>query len=214
LRGVSQKAVATWLALAFALVLLAACGGGNDKPAAKSHAKTDPLLSELAPAGWANAAATFVNAKGDEVGHAVMTNAPGGVLLRVDLKGLAEGWHGIHFHNVGDCADGAAGFKASEGHIDPDERMHGLLHAEGPERADLPNIYAGSDGRATAELFRAGIALLPSEAAAAATGPFPLLDDDGFAIIIHENPDDHRSQPIGGAAARVACAAFGSKAQQ
>ncbi|HBS33699.1 MAG TPA: superoxide dismutase family protein, partial [Parvularcula sp.] len=45
-------------------------------------------------------------------------------------------------------------------------------------------------------------------AAASENGPYPLLDDDGFAIIIHANPDDHVTQPIGGAGDRVACAAF------
>ena len=32
-----------------------------------------------------------------------------------------------------------------------------------------------------------------------------LLDEDGSAVIIHENPDDHITQPIGGAGGRVAC---------
>ncbi|HBX92207.1 MAG TPA: superoxide dismutase, partial [Hyphomonas sp.] len=32
-----------------------------------------------------------------------------------------------------------------------------------------------------------------------------LLDEDGSALIIHEAEDDHMTQPIGGAGARVAC---------
>ena len=32
-----------------------------------------------------------------------------------------------------------------------------------------------------------------------------LLDADGSAIVVHASPDDHKSQPIGGAGARVAC---------
>ena len=32
-----------------------------------------------------------------------------------------------------------------------------------------------------------------------------LMDDDGSAIVVHENPDDHVTQPIGGAGGRVAC---------
>jgi len=35
-----------------------------------------------------------------------------------------------------------------------------------------------------------------------------LWDADGSAIIIHANPDDHSTQPIGGAGDRVACAAL------
>jgi Cu-Zn family superoxide dismutase len=36
-----------------------------------------------------------------------------------------------------------------------------------------------------------------------------LIDQDGAAIVVHASPDDHETQPIGGAGARVACAAFG-----
>ena len=32
-----------------------------------------------------------------------------------------------------------------------------------------------------------------------------LKDADGSALVIHANPDDHMSQPIGGAGARIAC---------
>lgn len=31
------------------------------------------------------------------------------------------------------------------------------------------------------------------------------MDGDGSAFIIHEKPDDHVSQPNGGAGARIAC---------
>ncbi|MEE2692213.1 MAG: superoxide dismutase family protein [Pseudomonadota bacterium] len=186
--------------IATAAFALAACGGGKEE--------ARPLLGELAPAGGADAAGTLINAAGETVGHVVFTNGTGGVLMRVDIKGLSQGWHGIHLHQKGDCSDGPEGFKASGGHIDPDEHEHGLLNANGSERADLPNIYAGPDGRATAEIFRWGVSLYPTEAGAAENGPYPLLDDDGFAVIVHENPDDQTTQPIGGAAGRVACAAL------
>ena len=40
----------------------------------------------------------------------------------------------------------------------------------------------------------------------AGAGDLPaLLDADGSAVIIHELPDDHRTQPIGGAGGRIAC---------
>ena len=31
------------------------------------------------------------------------------------------------------------------------------------------------------------------------------LQADGSAIVVHASPDDHKSQPIGGAGARAAC---------
>lgn len=38
-----------------------------------------------------------------------------------------------------------------------------------------------------------------------------LLDQDGSAVIIHDQPDDHLSQPIGGAGARIACGVIMTK---
>lgn len=191
---------------ASSILLLTACGNPASEPGAAAGG--DALLEPLAPAGRIDAAANFIGRDGKVTGHAVLTNAPrAGVILRVDLEGLAQGWHGIHLHQVGDCSDHAEGFLTSGGHVDPENREHGLLNPDGPERADLANIYAGADGRATAEIYNDMVALYPSEAAAAEAGPYPLMDTDGFAIVVHTNADDHETQPIGGAGERVACAA-------
>ena len=195
----------TAAASVFSALFLAACGnnGGQAEPSFSA----EPMVEPLAPSGWADAAARFVDREGQDVGYVVLKDAPaGGVMMRIDLKGLSQGWHAIHLHQVGDCSDHAEGFTASAGHINPDGRAHGLLNPDGPERADLPNIYAGADQRATAEIFNHMVTLRPSEAAAAADA-HPILDEDGFAIVVHINPDDHLTQPIGGAGPRVACAA-------
>jgi len=189
------------------VLALSACGNGAEN--ASPRGADVALLTELAPASWADAAGQFIGVDGAPIGHVVLTNTPrAGVLMRVDIAGVSEGWHALHLHNVGNCSDYADGFKASGSHVDPDDQPHGLLNIYGPERADMPNIYAGADGHATAELFNGTVALFASEASAAQAGPFPLFDDDGFAIIIHENADDHTTQPIGGAGKRIACAAI------
>jgi superoxide dismutase, Cu-Zn family len=189
------------------VLVLSACGNGAEN--ASPRGADGALLTELAPASWADAAGQFIGIDGAPIGHVVLTNTPrAGVLMRVDIAGVSEGWHALHLHKVGNCSDFADGFKASGSHVDPDDQPHGLLNIYGPERADMPNIYAGADGHATAELFNGTVALFASEASAAQAGPFPLFDDDGFAIIIHENADDHTTQPIGGAGKRIACAAI------
>lgn len=188
-------------------LFLSACGNGGDNSA--QSAPAEPMLEQLATSEWAvGASAKFIDNDGADTGHVVLIEAPNGrgVLLRVDLAGLTPGWHGMHLHQVGDCSDFADGFKASGGHINPDNMEHGLLNPNGPDRADIPNIFAGADGRATAEIFTSVVSLFPSEGAAAADA-HPIIDEDGFAVVVHANPDDHMSQPIGGAGPRVACAA-------
>lgn len=166
-----------------------------------------PEVDALGSTPWGDAEAALLGPKGEIMGRALFADAEAGVLIRIEATGLSPGWHGVHLHMVADCSDGGAGFKASGGHVDPEDHEHGLENPAGSEKGDLPNLYAGADGRAVAEFFRSGINLRPSEAGAAANGPFPLIDDDGFSLIIHADGDDHRTQPIGGAGDRVACAA-------
>ncbi len=192
-------------ASAVSLALFAASCGSDSQ----SEMVAEPLLESLAPSAGSNAEAEFISTKGEKMGNVTVTDSLNGALLRVDIAGLTPGWHAIHLHQVGDCSDGKNGFKASKGHINPDKNEHGLLNVAGYERADIPNIYAGQDGRATAAFFNSYVRLNPSEEAFATVGGGAILmDKDGFAMIIHANADDHLTQPIGGAGARVACAAF------
>lgn len=196
--------------LALSALTLAACG---KKEAAPAEAPAPAPEESAAPAPvvdastWTDARADFVGPNGEAMGSVSFQDGLGGVVMRLDMTGLAPGWHGIHLHVTGDCSDGVAGFKASGGHINPDNVEHGLLNAAGAHRADIPNILADETGAVKTEIFRAGVHLRPSEEAAAVNGPFPLLDDDGFAIVVHANADDHQSQPIGGSGDRIACAA-------
>lgn len=135
---------------------------------------------------------------GQDMGSATLTEAPKGLVLRVTAKGLTPGWHGLHFHEKADCS--SADFKSAGGHMHHDMPVvHGLLDPAANETGDLPNLYAAADGTATGEFFSPSVSL--SDA-----GRAPLLDADGSALVIHASPDDHASQPIGGAGARVACA--------
>jgi Cu-Zn family superoxide dismutase len=148
----------------------------------------------------ARAAGEFRTATSENAGTAELSEGPKGVVIRVSVDGLTPGWHGIHFHAVGDCSD--EGFQKSGGHAhhESEKPLHGLLNPQGPDDGDLPNIHADDNGQARAELYSPFVTLSGAE------GRAMLLDGDGAAIVIHEGPDDHVSQPIGGAGARVACA--------
>ena len=142
----------------------------------------------------------IAGAGGKQLGTVTLTPAPTGVLIRIAAKGLTPGWHGMHFHAVGDCSD--EGFKKSGAHINHAEHKmpHGLLNPAGPDFGDLPNIYATADGTANAEVFTTLVRL-------GGSGEKPnLTDTDGSALVLHANADDHSTQPIGGAGDRVGCA--------
>ena len=140
--------------------------------------------------GDARYTAEMQNVEGDSIGTVVMQQGSGGFLVTVMLEDIEPGPHGIHIHSVGTCTPD---FKASGGHINVDNRQHGLLNPDGPDNGDLPNIYATADGIVQAELFTTLV------------DPDLLMDDDGSAIVVHENRDDHNTQPIGGAGGRIAC---------
>ncbi|MEM1379252.1 MAG: superoxide dismutase family protein [Pseudomonadota bacterium] len=144
----------------------------------------------------ATTASPLLTTNGENHGRATIIDGPHGMVITVFASDIPPGFHGVHLHQVGDCSDPGAGFKASGGHIGVDEAEHGILNPKGYHvGADFPNVWASEAG-ITAELFAAGLTFEQA------------LDEDGFALIIHENPDDHISQPIGGAGARIACAAF------
>ena len=140
------------------------------------------------------AVAEMIDNSKQTIGKAHFQQLPGGVLIQVDLTSLSPGAHAIHLHAVGACDPD---FKAAKGHINAAGRKHGLANPEGPDNGDLPNIFAAADGTAKAELFTTLVSLSGSEAS--------LLDADGSAVVLHENPDNHIDQPIGGAGGRIAC---------
>ena len=141
------------------------------------------------------------NNEGAAAGTATLRQGPNGLLMKIEATGLTPGWHGIHLHETGQCE---AAFTSAGAHINhPAAKVpHGLMNADGPDDGDLPNIFAHADGTAKAEIFTTHARLSGDGQAQ------DLLDNDGSAIIIHANADDHSSQPIGGAGARVACGAI------
>ena len=154
------------------------------------------MLAVAAPMAAEDATAKLVNAAGEDIGHVSFDQAPHGVILKVQAANLPPGAHGIHLHTVGNCSPD---FTAAKGHVNPDGAKHGLRHPDGPDSGDLPNLHVAADGTAKAEFYTTRITVSPGGTAPA------LLDEDGAAVIIHANPDDHLTQPIGGAGGRIAC---------
>jgi len=137
------------------------------------------LLSQVALADPAEFTAPVKGSDGADLGKFVLQEGPAGVLIRYDLHVMKPGGHGAHV----------------------DEKLeHGFLNPKGTHSGDLPNIYVAADGTVLADTFTTFVSLHGEKNRPG------LLDADGTALVIHENPDDYTHPPIGGAGARIACA--------
>ena len=161
---------------------------------------TAALLSTASFVSAQAAGGNLIGAGGAPRGTITVTGAPKGVILRIEASGLTPGWHGVHFHEKGDCSDPK--FTSAGSHVHSmTPVVHGLLNATANDAGDLPNIFVGPNGNVTVELYSTLVQLTGGDAMHPA-----LLDADGAALVIHANPDDYTTQPIGGAGDRVACA--------
>jgi Cu-Zn family superoxide dismutase len=130
-------------------------------------------------------------------GFVTFADVPGGIRVCADVAGLPAykpavtgkqpvGPFGFHIHEKGNCSvgDPAKPFDASGGHWNPKNQPHGN-HA-----GDFPVLAAGSNGRAIMCFI---------------TDRFRVNDVIGRSVMIHENPDDYRTQPAGNSGKRIAC---------
>jgi Cu-Zn family superoxide dismutase len=102
------------------------------------------------------------------------------VTLRLNVKGLKPGLHGVHLHAIGKCE--APAFTAAGGHFDPGPAGNTDPDANHPfHMGDIPNVDVGKDGSGTLSAMTSRVTL--------SDGPLSVFDADGTAIIVHANPD-------------------------
>lgn len=149
----------------------------------------------------ANGYAIVNDASGNKVGTATFTQgATGAVRVRMHVRGLTPGAHGVHFHGVGSCI--APAFASAGGHFNPQSAHHGLNNPAGPHAGDLPNMTVDASGNADYDVTTSRVSLTP--------GANSLFDADGSALVVHAAPDDNMSDPAGNAGARIGCGAIQS----
>ncbi|GAB4073802.1 superoxide dismutase family protein [Barrientosiimonas marina] len=129
-------------------------------------------------------------------GYVKFTDVPNGTRVSVRVMGLPSyqeaqndqapiGPHGFHIHEDGACSigDNSDPYQSAGGHWSPDDQPHGN-HA-----GDFPVLFS-NNGHARMTFF---------------TDRFKSSDVTGKSIIIHQNPDDYRTQPAGDAGKRIGC---------
>lgn len=129
-------------------------------------------------------------------GHAYFIDVAGGTEVCVRVEGLPPyqpaqgdrpqiGPFGFHLHQNGDCCvgDPENPFLAAGEHWNPDNQPHGN-HA-----GDFPVLFSNH-----------GVAIM-----CFFTDRFKPWEVVGKSVIIHQSPDDYRTQPSGNSGKRLAC---------
>lgn len=129
-------------------------------------------------------------------GRVYFTSVKGGTRVTVSVKGLPPyqpasgdsqpiGPHGFHIHEFGVCdvGDPTNPFMSTGSHWNPTNQPHGN-HA-----GDFPVLFSNN-----------GIAKMTFY-----TDKFRPEDVVGKSIVVHENPDDYRTQPAGNSGKKLAC---------
>ncbi len=135
------------------------------------------------------------DAQGKSIGMAMLSKAPSGVSIALDVKGLTPGEHALHVHMTPKC-EGPA-FTSAGGHLNPTMKRHGLKSPDGPHAGDMNNFVVAADGSAKTTIVAPGVTL--------GSEPNSVLANGGTALVIHANGDDMVTDPAGAAGDRIAC---------
>ncbi|GAC1448780.1 MAG: hypothetical protein NVSMB9_32280 [Isosphaeraceae bacterium] len=131
----------------------------------------------------------------EAAGTVTFTKVQGGVRVVAEVRGLTPGLHGFHIHEFGDTSSPDA--MSAGGHFNPAKVDHGAPKAGKRHVGDLGNIEANARGVARLDYVDPQLAL---------HGAHSIL---GRGLIVHEKPDDLKTQPTGNAGGRVAAGVIG-----
>jgi Cu-Zn family superoxide dismutase len=147
------------------------------------------ILAGVAVAQGTSKPITFAmkNGKGESIGTATVTGGGNASKISLAVKGLSQGTHAIHVHNVAKC-DGPD-FTSAGPHADSGSHKHGKDNPQGPHSGDMDNFEVSADGTSTATV----------------NSTMPLSAITEKSLVIHEKADDYKTDPSGNSGARIAC---------
>lgn len=104
------------------------------------------------------ATANFINAEGNPIGTATLTETANGVLIALDLQALPTGEHAFHVHAKGVC-NIADKFMSAGAHFNVNDKKHGHLAEGGPHAGDMPNVVVAVNGTLRANVLNPNVTL-------------------------------------------------------
>jgi len=171
-----------------AAALLAACGTAPERAAPPAPVAV-VSTAKMAEANLAPASASLVS------GRLALVPEAGGVHITGVIGGLQPLQQpAFHVHERGDCS--AVDASSAGNHFNPTQQPHGRPGSGAHHLGDMDNLRADAKGVANVDVHLRGVTL----------GGGAANDIAGRALIVHAQPDDHRSQPAGNAGVRIACA--------
>jgi Cu-Zn family superoxide dismutase len=140
---------------------------------------------------------SILTSAGQDAGFATFQTVKKGVKVKIELKNLRFGPHGVHIHQNAVCD--APDFKGAGAHFNPDGREHGYMNPMGHHNGDFPaSISVDENHTGEATFVFNSISLDP-------TAPNSLFLNGGTSIVVHEKADDEKTDPSGDSGNRIAC---------
>ena len=177
------------------LVILLACGCATPSTSTGSTTRSAANAASIIAASTGPAATALIEPRSGSAlsGTARFTTVPNGLGVHVEVHGAAPGLHGVHIHEKGNCSDPTAA--NAGGHYDPGGGpRHGGPDTPSRHGGDLGSIEVAPDGTGTLDVL---VSELSIDRVADGVA--------GRALVVHEMPDDLRSDPEGNAGARIGC---------
>ncbi len=185
-----------------AVTALAACqnrDAAETAPAA-APAATQAPAADIATAAGASASVVTQPTEGNQtVADVTFAEVDGRIHVSGRVTGLKpNSEHGFHVHEFGDCS--APDASSAGAHFNPSNKPH--AHPGHGHDGAMKNLVADAEGIAVVDDE------LPDTVNIGKGDDFDIV---GHALIVHSDPDDYVSQPVGNAGKRLTCGVIALK---
>jgi Cu-Zn family superoxide dismutase len=134
---------------------------------------------------------------GEDAGTATFQQDKSKLIVKVNLKNLPVGEHGVHIHAKPLCE--GPDFKTAGGHFNPENKQHGFQNPMGHHAGDFPQSIMVGEGHTGQATFKVDyLSLEPTSAVS-------IIANGGTSIVVHEKADDMKTDPAGNSGNRIAC---------